>query len=389
MKILLVQPDFPLSFKSKNHKDFLPVGLLKLASYYRKRNYEVKLVYGKKCFENFKPEIVGITSLFTYWSRYVWETVNFYKEEYPEAKIVVGGIYASLMPDHCKLSGCDRVFVGVHKEAEKCKPAYDLVDANYQIIHTSRGCIRRCEFCGTWKIEPRFIPKKSIKREICSNKIIFYDNNFLANPNREKILNELSEATHKGKAVYSEFQCGIDGRLLTSRLARMIKEARMINPRIAWDHNYDDWKNIKKQLDTLADAGYNYKNMYIFMIYNWNNPIKEMEKKRLKCWKWGVQIADCRYRPLNQTFDNYNPKKKQTNDDYYIHPSWTDDEVKLFRKNVRKQNICVRMGFKFYSRGLERKRMDKKLSLKIRKMSYENAKKLLPDIWSPGKAHCK
>jgi len=385
MKILLVQPDFPLPFKSKNHKDFLPVSLLKLASYYRKKNYEVKLVYGKKYFENFKPDTVGITSLFTYWSQCVWETVNFYKGKYPEAKIVVGGIYASLMPDHCKLSGCDRVFIGVHKGAEKCKPAYDLVDANYQIIHTSRGCIRRCEFCGTWKIEPRFIPKKSIKREICSNKIIFYDNNFLANPNREKILDELSEVTHKGKAVYSEFQCGIDGRLLTPELAKKMKKARMINPRIAWDHNYSDWEGIKKQLDMLSDAGYNYKDMYVFMIYNWNILFKEMEKKRLKCWKWGVQIADCRYRPLNQTFDNYNPKIEQTNNDYYIHHCWTDREVKLFRKNVRRHNICVRHDFPFYSKKLERKEITKKNSMKLRNLSKNEIINIVPDVWFPDK----
>ena len=31
MKILLVEPAFPIPPKSKNHKDFLPIGLLKLA----------------------------------------------------------------------------------------------------------------------------------------------------------------------------------------------------------------------------------------------------------------------------------------------------------------------------------------------------------------------
>jgi len=39
------------------------------------------------------------------------------------------------------------------------------------------------------------------------------------------------------------------------------------------------------------------------------------------------QIADCRYRPLNQLFDNYNPLiKGQTSKDYYIHEEagWTD-----------------------------------------------------------------
>jgi hypothetical protein len=78
-----------------------------------------------------------------------------------------------------------------------------------------------------------------------------------------------------------------------------------------------------------------------------------MKKKVEKCKEWGVQIADCRYRPLNQTYDNYSPIKKQTNIDYYIHPNWTDKQIKLFRKKVREQNIIIRYRFDSYSRELE------------------------------------
>jgi len=46
------------------------------------------------------------------------------------------------------------------------------------------------------------------------------------------------------------------------------------------------------------------------MIYNWSFDYEELEAKREKCFEWNVQIADCRYRPLNQTFDNYNSHVK-------------------------------------------------------------------------------
>ena len=383
MNILLVEPEFPIPTKSKNHRDFLPIGLLKLASYHRKREDRVKLVRGNEYFPYFKPRQIKITSLFTYWSKYVWDSVHYYKENYPRAKVIVGGIYASLMPDHCKKSGCDEVFVGVNKHAENCKPAYDLVDVDYQIVHATRGCIRRCKFCGTWKIEPKFTYKKSIKDEICSNRIIFYDNNLLANPYIENILEELSKASHNGKAVYSESQCGIDGRLLTQKLANLLKKSRFINPRIAWDHEFEQNKIIKKQLDILVNAGYRMNDIYIFMLYNWEIPFKEMEKKRLKCWEWGVQIADCRFRPLNQTFDHYSSAKEQTSDDYYIHPKWTDEEIKKFRRNVRRQNICVRQGFKFYSRTMEKKKISKKNYTNIIGLSKKEIKNRLPDAWFP------
>ncbi|MGB3479858.1 MAG: Fe-S oxidoreductase [bacterium] len=353
MNVLLVEPNFPVPPKSKNHRNFLPIGLLKLASYHRYKGDKIKLVRGNDYFPRFKPDKIKITSLFTYWSKYVWDSVKYYKDKYPKAKVIVGGIYASLMPEHCKKSGCNEVFIGVDKQAEKFKPAYDLVDVDYQIMHSSRGCIRRCKFCGTWKIEPKFIYKKSIKNEICSNRIIFYDNNLLANPYIEDILKELKTAKYNGRVVYSESQCGIDGRLLTPELARLLKKARFLYPRIAWDHEYKKNKDIKKQIDMLVNTGYSAKDIYVFMIYNFEQDYYEMLKKLRRCKKWGVQIADCRYRPLNQTFDNYNPREKQTNEDYYIHPKWSDRQIKSFRKKVRQQNIIIRHGFNRYDPELE------------------------------------
>ena len=160
MKILLAEPNFPIPSKSKNHRDFLPIGLLKLASYHRAKGDEVKLVRGNYHFSEFFPDQIKITSLFTYWSDYVWESVKFYKSNYPKSKVIVGGIYASLMPDHCKQSGCDEVFVGVDKKAEKFKPAYDLVNIDYQIIHTSRGCRRNVNSAVRGKLNQNLLRKK-------------------------------------------------------------------------------------------------------------------------------------------------------------------------------------------------------------------------------------
>ena len=41
-KVLLVEPDFPIPNKSRNHSNFLPIGLLKIASYLREKSIDVK-----------------------------------------------------------------------------------------------------------------------------------------------------------------------------------------------------------------------------------------------------------------------------------------------------------------------------------------------------------
>jgi len=178
-KILLIEPSFPIPRKSHNHKDFLPIGLLKMASYFKAKGCEVELSRLDAEFQsqishfNFDPDLILITSLFTYWADYVKDAVKFCRKTFPKSKIIVGGIYASLMPEHCKdFTGCDEVFVGICEDAEKCQPDYSLVDVDYQIIHSSRGCIRKCPCCGVYEIEPSFTYKESIKDEIIKKKII-------------------------------------------------------------------------------------------------------------------------------------------------------------------------------------------------------------------------
>ncbi len=343
----------------------------------------------------YNPDLVMVTSLFTYWSRHVKESVQHYKKIFPHAKIIVGGVYASLMPQHCKdYTGCDEVFIGTHKQAEEYASKhhlnYNILEnphpIDYQIIHTSRGCFRKCRFCGVWRIEPEITYKKSIRTEICASRIIFYDNNLLANPFIENILEEIIEIRGKNGHPICESQSGFDGRILLEKpyIACLLKQAGFKNPRIAWDHNYKSWRSIKRQIDILVKAGFRSKGIFVFMLYNYDIDFKEMEKKRLKCWEWKVQISDCRYRPLNQTFDNYLPyMKEQSISDYYIHPKWTDAQMRQFRRNVRRQNICVRQSLNYYSPTLVRKIIDQQSSYRLRHTPFEKAKKTLPDAWSP------
>lgn len=393
-KYLLIEPDFPVSRKSKNHKDYLPIGLLKIARYLQDQGHYVTLVRGNNIIigdfdwdKAGSPDEIWITSLFTYWAKYVKKSVQYYKELFPKAVIKVGGIYASLRPpEEVKdYTGCDEVHQGVIPQVEEYAkdhfPSYDILkDVNphpvdYQILHASRGCTRHCEFCGTWKIEPRFEPKRSIKNEVQFSKVIFYDNNFLMNPYIEDILEELIDLKSRGEIKWVESQSGLDGRILQKKphLGKMLKKAGFRYPRIAWDGRYTEKKSIKKQIGILIENGYHPRDIFIFMIYNHEIPFREMEKKRIECWKWRVQMSDCRFRPLEQMHDDYNPyKRSQESNAYHIHQGWTDQLVRQFRRNVRRQNICVRYRFRFYSRSLENKHVKRDLSKKLRNLNDRN-----------------
>jgi len=399
VRYLLVEPAFPVPNKSRNHHNFLPIGLLKLGAYLENAGHQVKLIRGvPELFEArniiaYSPDEVWITSLFTYWVEHVRRTVTYYRELLPGAPITVGGILASLMDSSAvrKLTGCDNVHQGVVEEAEGVQPAYHLLgndSVDYHILHSSRGCSRRCQFCGTWRIEPEFTYKRTLGDISAYRRLVFYDNNFLANPCVEDILAELIEARSKRQLFWCESQSGFDGRILIRKnhLAGMLRKAGFRYPRIAWDGKYKEQEEIRDQLSLLQEAGYDIgRDIYVFMLYNWNIGFEELESKRVQCWNWGVQIADCRFRPLDQLYDHFSARLPQSAEDYYIHGSggWTDNLVKQFRRNIREQNICIRHGLAYYSRALERTRRSSDPGTRPRRMDPQTARSQGLDVWLP------
>jgi hypothetical protein len=139
-----------------------------------------------------------------------------------------------------------------------------------------------------WSLEDRtmFYIQKIYKKEVVSNRLVFYDNNLLANSFIEDLLREIAELKYNGKPVGCESQCGFDGRLLTPKLAELIRKTRFDYPKIAWDGPYSEWPAIEKQIKILVDAGYKSKDIQVFMLYDWEIPFEEMEEKRKKCWEW-------------------------------------------------------------------------------------------------------
>jgi len=347
-RVLLVQPKWNSAKRTKHPAKLAPVGLYKLMFYHKEKGDEVSFVEGC-CRIGKDPEIIHITSLFTYWSRDVFNTISYYRCQYPKAQIHVGGILASLIPEEVRKRFPDvLVHEGLDDSSEDVRIDWKELKSPIQIIHASRGCIRKCTFCGVRKIEKKITYKTwaEVKKEIQLNEIVFFDNNFLMSPHHEKILKGIEKLRVNGKVVRCECQSGFDPRLMTQKDANLLKKARFKSIRLSWDHGLHQMKVVRKALEYLNNAGFGYKTVGVFMLFNYEIPFEILEKKRGVCKEWNVQIFHCRYRPLDQLYDNYNPRSKsQSRNEYYIHPTWTDKQIRKFGKNVREQNIVIRFNF--------------------------------------------
>ncbi len=405
-KVLLIDPAFPIANKSRNHKDLLPVGLLKISSYLKSKGIKTMLVRLNKndnhVFDNeileFNPNFVMVTSVFTYWYDEVKKAVEYSKGLLPNVDVMVGGILASLHYENWDYEDipCDYVFPGVVECAEHIAPDYSILensgkDINFQIIHSSRGCKRKCPFCGVRKIE-NTSSISSIENELIRKNLVFYDNNLLDNPDIEKLLNELIRLREEKKITRCESQSGFDGRILHENpdLAKLLKRANFKDPKIAWDGPFKAYRRREREIEILESGEYKRKEIAVFMLYNHDLDYNELEKKRAKCFEWGVQVSDCRYRPLDRFTDGYNPhKRSQEPWEYYIHPNWSDEEVRQFRRNVRRHNICIRHGMDYHSRKAEIKKISKEESMYIRDATakWAMATGIIDDAWDPSEPY--
>ncbi len=334
MHFLLIQP--------KYYSRYPPIGLLKISTFLKNQGHSVEYIKGMEKPKK-RPEEIYITSLFTFAWKVVHKTIKYYKIFYPEVKITLGGLYTSLMPNHAKRSLADEIYTGLLKESEELMPDYGLVpEWNGSIIFSSRGCIRKCGYCAVPILEPKFESRKSIKDFIYKNhtKIIFWDNNILANPYIHNILDELIELK-----LDVDFNHGLDARLITLSIAKKLKKLRIKYVRMAYD--LIDYKDkVENAIKKLKKAGYRGRDLFFYTLFNFNDTPKEFLQRHKDIMNWGVVSYPMRFIPLKAL------KKNQ-----FISKNWTAEELEMIADARRV--IGVRGAFPPYE-GLRQKILNAK-----------------------------
>ena len=312
LKVLLVEPK-----KSKKyHTPYPPLGLLKLAGYHQQKGHHVKLVSGTVK-DGFEPDIIYVTSLFTYAWEPVHEAISFYSKEYIKARIIVGGIYASLCDEHLRKAFGSRVEIvkGLVPEIENLLPDYSLVpEWDASILFSSRGCIRRCRFCSVPQLEPKFETKDSIKHLIYPGhrKAILWDNNILASPYWQNIFDELEELD-----LEVDFNQGLDARLFTEEIALRLKRMKVPIVRLAYDSKGIKMP-LKRAIGLLRDVGVDGRRIIVYCLYGFlDNPL-DFSERVTNLINWGVVAYPMRYQPL-----------KPYNKDSYVSPNWEPEQLEM------------------------------------------------------------
>jgi len=317
-KVLLLEPPY--------RRSYVPLGLAKIASYIKSNGGSVEYSRGTipKSFD-----LICISSVFTNDASIVLTSIkecerSLFTNEIP---IVVGGIFASLMPDYIQEKTKASVFTGYAKELDEYTPDYSI---DYQIkgffkdamtLFTTRGCPNKCGYCMVWRMEPEFYIepawKKNItdvNREVC----VVSDNNFLSAPHSH--IKDVIETLNKyNKKII--FNNGVDCRLINNENVQLLSSLTYIRNgfRTAFDRMSDDG-HYQKAMEKMEKTGFKIKGQsYTYVLFNYTDTPQEAYYRATECWKYGSNPYLMRYRPL----DSLNKRE-------HIGKYWTKNLIKAF-----------------------------------------------------------
>jgi hypothetical protein len=307
MHVALVEPSY--------YTQYPPLGLLKLSAYHKLRGDTVELLKGTTK-PTKRPDRIYATSLFTYAWKPVHESVKFLKSLFPSVPLTLGGIYASLRPNHAKLSGADEIHVGLFEEAENLLPDYSLVpDWKSSILFASRGCIRTCGFCAVPTLEGKLNSIRTTIRHLVfpgHTKVILWDNNILAAASWRGVFSELHDLGLK-----VDFNQGLDSRLVTSEVADKLAKMRIAVVRTAYD-DLGSGQFVEKAIGQLKKKGIRGRDIVVYTLYNYVDSPEDFFQRVCSILKWGAVSYPMRFEP---------PTSLKKNE--YVGPKWSREELEM------------------------------------------------------------
>ncbi|MBS3818164.1 radical SAM protein [bacterium] len=291
------------------------------------------------------PELVLITCTMTYWYPGVQKVVELIREKFGKVPIVLGGVYASLLPQHAqRVTGVDSVLPGrgerkifslvreiLGDNVSPSLPLNDLKELPSPAVHlvrdkstlpllTSRGCPFSCSYCAAPLLYKRFEQKdvssivkhiEGLHRIYQTQNIAFYDDALLVNKQKH-IVPLLKEIIKKKIPVSFHTPNGLHIKEIDYELAWLLKKARFqslflsqesFDPQIlesSSDKLAGD--SLETALNSLERAGYCRSHIHVYLLLGL--PGQDVEKTResiLKVHHLGARPRLAYFSPVPKT----------------------------------------------------------------------------------------
>lgn len=353
--------------KIKFRKFGKPEILREVPGNFKRYGLPVKII--RERIKNFHPEVVMLTCSMTYWYPGLLEIKEIIKSLGYEPTLILGGIYASLLPVHAKELGFKRIYSRKENYIEEIgleipkdfnlfpPPDYSHYSKlSYACLTTSVGCPFSCPYCASPYLygskqdkeveqiaeEIFYLYKKGIKI------FVFYDDALLIPEGR---FISLCEKIKKKEMSISFFTPnGLHSRFISRDIARAMYETGFKEPRLSLEttdetiqkklymktSNYD----FVKAVENLTSTGYKKKDIYTYLLAGAPGmDFESVERSILYVAKIGVKVSLAEFSPIPGTkMEEKLSDPLLTNNTVYYHYKKKEKEMAGVKKLAKEVN---------------------------------------------------
>lgn len=285
------------------------------------------------------PSLVLVTCLMTYWYPGAFTAIKIVKDAFPSVPVVLGGIYATLFPEHAgQFSGADFVAEGACENeifaiAERFAGAFpdpvpdysdisswplvELSDTCFAPVLGSLGCPYRCAYCASGFLQPSFRPKSadSIMGEIDFrvkggvSDFAFYDDALLVDADK-RIGPVFDEIIGRGRNIRIHLPNAVHARFITAELAEKMFRAGVRTLRLGLETTSSreglDSKvtlaEFRRSAENLRKAGFDKNMLGAYLLCGLpDHDDKEAEESIAVVKDCGVTPVLAHYSPMPRT----------------------------------------------------------------------------------------
>jgi hypothetical protein len=282
-------------------------------------------------------DLALVTSQMTYWYPGVVEAVDIVRELLPRIPLAVGGVYASLLPEHCRAAtAADEVITGGDIDALRRllernglpvppgeppdRPA--LLPGVWEdagVLRLNRGCPYRCPYCASGLIEPGFERGRAgelwetlleMAQRFGTRSFAFYDDALLMDK-EAAFVPFLERVIASGEDFSFYLPNAVHLRYLDRRTAELMRRAGFEEIRLGYEtadsHSpastgkYER-ASVPEVIETLRRAGFSRDRIILYLLAGLpGQHAGEVEESVRSASRLGARLSVAEYSPVPGT----------------------------------------------------------------------------------------
>jgi hypothetical protein len=283
-------------------------------------------------------DYVLIQTMMTYWYPGVREVIEDIRRAWPEAKIVLGGNYATLCTDHARGLGADLrpLWEFLEMTPDPGQPAlWEVVGANNYspdranddsplqvgVLKLADGCPFRCSYCSVPRVYGGFQPRAlersladlELQVKLGAENVAFYDDALLFDAPKV-LVPFLTEILRRRIQVNLHTPNALNARFLTAELAHLMVQAGFKTFYLGFESASRQWQQgtggkvfseeLARAVDYLLTAGANPADVTAYQIIGHpNSDVQELETAMRFVHSLGIRGMLADFSPIPGTPD--------------------------------------------------------------------------------------